>query len=209
MTTAQNPLIAAFRSETIIDRQIDEFIGIIKGVMADGMVTQSEVEFLLSWMDSNRKAANLWPAKALYPRLATALVGGKMSIEAESDILGLLMSTVGGNIAPQNGIHSDSTALPLTNPHPNILFSDQAFCFTGAFHSGSRRWCEDQISQRGGIAASGVTKKLNYLVIGDIGNENWLHSTHGRKIEKAVAYNDSGGRIAIVGEEHWFNHLRQ
>lgn len=209
MTTADNPLIGAFRSEAIIDRQIDEFIGIIKGVMADGMVTQSEVEFMLAWMDTNRHAANLWPAKALYPRLAAAMAGGKMNIEAESEILGLLMSAVGGNTAPQNGAHSNSTSLPLTNPHPAILFSGQVFCFTGAFHSGSRRWCEDQISTRGGSAVANITKKLNYLVIGDIGNQNWLHSTHGRKIEKAVAYINDGNRIAIVSEEHWFEQLSQ
>jgi hypothetical protein len=52
-----------------------------------------------------------------------------------------------------------------------------------------------------------VVQALDYLVIGDIGNENWAHSTHGRKIEKAIAYNFSGCRIAIVSEEHWLAHL--
>lgn len=47
MTTDPN-LITAFRNEAVTDRQIDELIGIIKGVLADGMVSQGEVEFLLS-----------------------------------------------------------------------------------------------------------------------------------------------------------------
>lgn len=175
--------------------------------MADGMVTQAEVEFLLAWMDANRKAANLWPAKALYPRLAAAIAAGPMSLADESELLGLLVKTVGGNTAPRYGNSSDSSKLPLTEPIQPVSFHGQIFCFTGAFNAGSRQWCHDQVERRGGQPASGITKKLNYLVVGDVGNENWLHSTHGRKIEKAIGYNSAGGRIAIVGEEHWFAHL--
>jgi hypothetical protein len=42
------------------------------------------------------------------------------------------------------------------------------------------------------------------LVIGEIGSQDWLHSTHGRKIEKAIEYNDTGAKIAIVPEKHWY-----
>jgi hypothetical protein len=52
-----------------------------------------------------------------------------------------------------------------------------------------------------------ITKDLNYLVIGEVGSRDWIHSTHGRKIEKAIDYNDRGCRIAIVTEQHWHNFL--
>jgi NAD-dependent DNA ligase len=207
MGSTENPLINVFRSGAIADRQVDELIGIIKGVMADGMVTQDEVNFLVSWMNANRQAAALWPAKALYPRLAEVVAKGSMSLAEEGELLEMLSKTVGGNTAPQSGLHSDSTSLPLTHPPHPIAFEGQVFCFTGAFNAGTRTWCTGQIEQRGGIAANNITKKLNYLVIGDIGNENWLHSTHGRKIEKAIEYNNDGCVIHIVSEEHWFNHL--
>jgi NAD-dependent DNA ligase len=207
MDQIQNALIGAFRSESIVDRQIDELIGIIKGILADGLVTQEEVQFLLAWMDANKKAKNLWPASAIYPHLASAMSKGEMDIRDESEVLALLVSVVGGNTAPRFGSGSDSTALPLTIPAPQIIFAGKVFCFTGAFQSGSRRWCEEQIEKRGGSSVSNITKKLNYLVIGDIGNDNWLHSTHGRKIEKAVEYIDSGVSIHIVAEQHWCDHL--
>jgi hypothetical protein len=44
-------------------------------------------------------------------------------------------------------------------------------------------------------------------VIGEIGSRDWIHSTHGRKIEKAMDYNGRGCRIAIVGEQHWHGYL--
>ena len=203
------PLIQAFRSEAIVDRQIDELIGMIKGVMADGMVHQGEVEFLLEWMSANRKVCDQWPAKAIYPRLVTALADGHMDMDEEREIMDLLLSTVGGNTAPQYGEASNSTILPYTMPAPVITFSGAIFCFTGKFTSGSRQWCESQIVAKGGTPSSTITKKLNYLVIGEIGSRDWMHSTHGRKIEKAIAYNDDGGAIAIVGERHWFEHLAQ
>jgi hypothetical protein len=135
-------LVTAFRNEAATDRQIDELIGIIKGVLADGMVSQGEVEFLISWMDTNRRAANLWPAKVLYPRLAAAMADGRLDLEEESEILELLTKTVGGNTAPQFGNASDSTRLPFTEPALPIQFPGQVFCFTGAFNSGNEHMAE-------------------------------------------------------------------
>lgn len=203
----EDPRIPFYRHTAVADRQIDELIGIVKGVMADGMVTQGEVEFLLRWMETNRHAANLWPAKALYPRLAQVAAKGFMTLHEEGDMLDLLMKTVGGNTAPQLGFQSNSTKLPLSEPLSPLSFNGRAFCFTGAFHSGTRDWCHSQVASRGGRSSSGITKKLDYLVIGHIGNESWVHSTHGRKIEKAVQYNSAGSGIVIVSEEHWYSHL--
>jgi hypothetical protein len=202
-----DPRIPIYRHAAVADRQIDELIGIVKGVMADGMVTQGEVEFLLRWMETNRQAANLWPAKALYPRLAQIVTKGFMSLHEEGEMLELLMKTVGGNTAPQIGFSSNSTKLPLTEPINRLSFEGRSFCFTGVFHSGTRDWCHSQVAGRGGRSSGSITKKLDYLVIGDIGNETWAHSTHGRKIEKAIQYNATGCNIAIVSEEHWYSHL--
>lgn len=206
-TSVDESLIRVYRHTAIADRQIDELIGIVKGVMADGMVTQGEVEFLLRWMETNRQAANVWPAKALYPRLAQVATKGFMTLHEEGEMLDLLMKTVGGNTASQTGHASNSTKLPLTEPLGRLSFDARAFCFTGTFHSGTREWCHSQVTSRGGRSIGNITKKLDYLVIGDIGNESWAHSTHGRKIEKAVEYNSMGCSIAIVSEEYWYSHL--
>lgn len=201
------PLLKAFRSEAIVDRQIDELIGLIKGIMADGMVHQGEVEFLLAWMETNKATLDKWPAKAIYPRLVAALRDSRMDLEEEREIMDLLMGTVGGNTALLIGEVSNSTSLPYTKPAPVITFSESAFCFTGKFASGTRQWCEQRVSELGGVTQGNVTKSLKYLVIGEIGSRDWLHSTHGRKIEKAIELNEAGATIHVVGEQHWFEHL--
>ena len=207
MDNNAQPMQRAFRSNAIIDRQIDELIGLIKGVLADGMVHQGEVEFLLQWMEANQEARDQWPAKAIYPRLLTVLEDGIVDLDEEFEVMELLLATVGGNTATFHGEASDSTALPYTNPVPVITFEQKTFCFTGKFASGSRQWCEQVTMQVGGRHTNGVTKSLNYLVIGEIGSRDWIHSTHGRKIEKAIGYIDGGVGIVIVSEQHWYESI--
>ena len=151
----------------------------------------------------------LWPAKAIYPRLAATLSGSGLQSNDAAEILNLLRSTVCSATTPgKNTLPGQaSTSLPFSS-HSPVTFQGKYFCFTGTFQSGTRMWCQTQIEQRGGICLNGITKKLNYLVVGVTGNENWLHSTHGRKIEKAISYQESGCELAILSEEHWYSHLQ-
>lgn len=201
------PIPRAFNAQAVADRQIDELIGLIKGILADGEVQQAEAEFLLQWMEANRGVCKTWPASVLFPRLSAALMDGVLDAAEESELMGLLLRTVGGNTAPTSGGTSDATGLPLTDPVPEIEFAGRRFCFTGQFYSGSRDWCMSQIEMRGGVAQPKVTKALHYLVIGELGSEEWRHSTHGRKIETAVRYVGEGLPIGIIGEAHWINAL--
>ena len=57
----------------------------------------------------------------------------------------------------------------------------------------------------GGTNAKGVTKTLNYLVLGTYVTDSWIHESYGRKIEKAMEYRSGGMPLLIVSEEHWVN----
>lgn len=99
---------------------------------------------------------------------------------------------------------SDSCQPRLT---ASYIFGNTGGCFafltTGVMAYGPRKICEAAVLDRGGSAASGVSKKVSYLVIGSIGNEQWRHSSHGVKIVKAVDLRDAGAPIAIISEDHW------
>lgn len=196
----------AFRYHAVTERQIDEMLGLCKGIMADGAVCQGEAEFLLQWIEANRQAAGQWPASVIYPRLSAMLADGVLDGEEERELLRLLGEVVGFN-APAVGESSGSSSLPLCRPAPMIRFQGATFCFTGKFFSGTRAWCEEQVIVRGGTPASAITKKLDYLVIGEIGSRDWLHSTFGTKIQKAVEYRESGVGLSIVDERFWCEAL--
>ncbi|MGF6489285.1 NAD-dependent DNA ligase [Pseudomonas frederiksbergensis] len=95
------------------------------------------------------------------------------------------------------------TSLPLDNPAPSLSWADRMFLFTGIMAYGPRKECESLIIERGGLIGGSVSKKIHYLVVGSIGNDQWLHSTYGTKIKRAVELRESGVPIAIISEEYW------
>lgn len=111
----------AIRAAAVRDRQVDELIGLVKGVLADGHVAEGEARFLLDWLTTNVDARDTWPASALYPRLARALSDDRLDADEASELLALLAQTVGGN-APARGEASMATALPLDDPPPRSRF---------------------------------------------------------------------------------------
>jgi len=201
------PVIKAFRGAAVLDRKVDEYIGVVKGMTADGTIHQGQLEYLLAWLRSNGEVASVWPASIVYEKLRSVLAKGRLDEADERVMLDLLLATVGGNTAPARGEASDSTALPFCSPTPRIVFPSRVFCFTGKFEWGTRDDCESAVMERGGTCKGNITKKLNYLVVGDVGSRDWLHSTYGRKIEQAVAYRDAGVPLAIVSERQWAESL--
>lgn len=197
---------ASLNKETTLFRQIDELIGLIKGVMADGAVHQSEVEFLVKWLEKNKDTLDQWPAVAIFPRLKAALSDGSLDGEEEKEIRDLLHVAL-----EQNSVReaNDAANIPYTTPVPEVQFANRTFCFTGKFQSGSRPWCVSQIIARGGIAASKLTQNVNYLIVGELNSGSWAKDKHGRKIGKAIKYRDAGAKIAILSEQNWFEQLKQ
>ncbi len=60
------------------------------------------------------------------------------------------------------------------------------FLFTGVMAYGPRKSFEVLVLERGGEIAMGVSKKVHYLMVGEIGNDQWLHSTYGKKKSKKL-----------------------
>jgi NAD-dependent DNA ligase len=81
--------------------------------------------------------------------------------------------------------------------------------FTGKFAFGPRADCERQVIKLGAACERAITHRTRYLVIGTFGSRDWVHTSFGRKIEKAVQYRDDGHPLAIVAEDHWASSLPQ
>lgn len=200
------PLNRAFNALRLQDRAIDELLGISKGIILDKVVNQKEAENLVTWIEVNCNVINKWPAKALYGRIKEMLADGVLDDDEKIELFDLLSKTTGGVLVDKFS-GNFSTALPLDDPPPRIIFEGRCFCLTGKFFYGGRRKCEQEIIDRGGFPKSSPSRKTDYLVIGEIGSTDWIHSTHGRKIEKAMELRDAGQPLAIVSEKHWIDHI--
>jgi len=201
------PLNRCFNAACLSDRAIDELVGVCRGVAADGVITLDEARLVLKWAEENRDAAGSWPADILYARIREMLVDHALDDQEQSELLSLLREITGGDVPLKQRVASYSSQLPLTKPAPAIQFPGRQFCMTGKFIFGSRRRCHEVISAKGGEAQGTPTSRTDFVVIGAIGSTNWIHSTHGRKIETAVKFQRQGLRIAIVSEEHWVSFL--
>ena len=127
---------------------------------------------------------------------------GLLDVEEQRELIATLIEVTGAP-ACDASVKRGSTALPLCAPLPKVIFPDRLFCFTGKFVSGSRAHVQGAVISLGAEVKDSPTNKTHYLVIGSIGSTDWIHSTHGRKIEKAVKLRNEGQPIHIVAEEYW------
>ncbi|SME96620.1 BRCT domain-containing protein [Desulfovibrio gilichinskyi] len=198
-------LISRFNIAMRDDRDADELIGLCRGLLADGVVVEAEARFLLNWIDEHDTCLCHWHGRILKERLEEYLADDVWTEEEQENFCELARKVVGvesveGEAIPRSG----ATTLPLTIPEPSMVFENEIFVVTGKFATGVRNKVADMITSRGGEVKSGVSKLVDYLVIGDLSSPNWKHSSYGRKIEKAIDLRDQGSEIYIVSEEHWF-----
>lgn len=191
-------------SERLSSRQIDEAIGLARGLLADGKLTQDEVEFLQKWLAANLAISDQPVMRILYDRVNAALADGILDAEETTDLFSTLEQFARRDF--ELGEALKSTTLPLDAPPPELVFPGHRYCFTGTFTYGPRVMCEEAVQDRGGMVGS-LTKKVDYLVIGAYATDSWKHSTFGNKIIKACEWRDGGAPIKIVSEEWWTIHL--
>jgi len=197
------PVNRQYNAARVADRTVDELIGICKGMIADGVINEGEARFLVQWLDEHRRLSQSWPVNVLSERIARMLQDNIIDEQERQELFELLAQVVGQQKEAIPAALDTSTRLPLTIPAPSIVFPQRRFCFTGKFYFGTRKACAEAITIRGGLIDETVLAGTMYLVIGEIGSRDWIHSTHGRKIEAAIEWNSKGSGIGIVSEEHW------
>jgi hypothetical protein len=200
------PVIRGYNASRRLDRSVHEAIGLVRGVIADGVITPAEVELIAAWLIQNQEAAAIWPVNVVLNRVSEIMLDGKVDAEERADFLVLLRDLVGAG-AEVGVVDSAPTRLPLTQPPPPVQFGGRTFVFTGRFLYGTRRACWRAVAELGGSYEDAVTQRTDYLVIGSAGSADWVHSSHGRKIEKAVWAIEQGHRLLIISEEHWVKHI--
>jgi NAD-dependent DNA ligase len=195
-----------FFAARIAERAISELLGLCKGMVCDGVITDGEAEGLRRWMRANPAATSTYPASVLSQRLLTIFADCRVDDEERADLLDLLRSVTGDTPEMDQPMNL-ATRLPLDDPPPAIAFPGTEFVFTDRMLYGTRRNCEESVIARGSRVGSSVTRRSGVLVIGVLGSAAWKESTHGTKIIRAVELKQSGHPIRIVNEDHWLAQL--
>ncbi|MFN7157890.1 MAG: hypothetical protein ACK4MR_04250 [Erythrobacter cryptus] len=77
-------------SDRISSRQIDELIGLARGLCADGVINDAEAEFLQSWLIANSDITDQPIIRDLLDRVSIMLSDGDFSQDERIELLELL-----------------------------------------------------------------------------------------------------------------------
>lgn len=181
-------------------------VGLVRGVIADGKVTEDEAARLSEWAKSNPDIAARYPANLLARRLERIFMDGRVD-GAERRRLGAMLTQLAENPHGVGGEYPLATDLPLTHPPPDIVFKGQTFVFGGEMAYGPVHACEREVIELGGVCERAVSRRTDYLVIGAIAAADWYQGSFGGLIDEVVQYRSRGVPIAIVTEEQWSDAL--
>ncbi len=175
--------------DRLASRQVDELIGLARGLCADGVINDPEAEFLQSWLVANADASDQPILRDLLDRVSVMLRDGDFSTDERTELFELLEGLTGGRI--ELGETLKSSDLPICTPKPDLRFQGVKYCFTGTFAFGERKRCEAAIQELGAQTGS-LTRQTQVLVIGAYATPSWKHSSMGNKIMKAVDMREQG-----------------
>ncbi len=176
---------------------------LVAGIASDGEISVEELKGLSVWLEKHEHLRRCWPYDEI-ESLVTSVLSDKKIDPDEHKILmtffGEFVSILDNKTIVSPVFLEGSNIVGLCAVCPEIAFSDAVFCLTGQSHKYTRIEFEELIFSLGGKAASGVSKKVNYLVVGADGNPCWAYACYGRKVEKAVELRRAGHTIVIVHE---------
>lgn len=187
-------------------KAVNTLYGLIMGIMADGKIADEEIHFLNLWLHDNDSFTHAFPLNAVKRRVKDILADGIITQDERDDFQRLLSTIIGGTFQESGSTGGLSTGYKAEEPD-QLNFEGSKFCLTGAFATGTRGKCESIIIELGGVPAKSVTKDLDYLVIGALASRDWIASSHGRKIEKALYYQEQGQPVTILSEETWVRFI--
>lgn len=196
------PLNTRFNRARRADRDVSEFLGLAKGVLADGVVTDHEAEMVARWLASHSDVLERWPINVLAGRMHRIFQDGRVDEDERKELDEILEQVIGSASGLVAG-EDTATSLPLDLPPPQLVWPGAVVVFTGKCAFGTRAECQRYVALLGASCETDVTRRTTHLIVGTFGSRDWAHTSFGRKIEKAVEGRANTGRPFIVGEDYW------
>lgn len=164
-----------------------DFLSLCEMIVANGRVDALEAMSVLQYVEEHDKLQGDPLLDKVCSLLTAALVDGDIDERESNQLVGLLQ----GVINPC----SDGVA------HRQVQIEGKKFCLSGTFYHGSKECIKQFILQNGGQVLSGVSKKCDYVVVGDEGSDAWTTKNYGSKVKKALELQSKGDDIQIVSED--------
>lgn len=159
--------------------------GILDGIVCNQEVNQKEVESLSTWLKQNDYLKDVYPYDKVLLEVNRVLEDDVLTEEESKYILNIFNEIVN----------------PDFNNDEKVEFNGKTFCLTGEFKSATKQEISKKLQQLGAIEKTGVSSKLNYLIIGSVGSDAWKFGKIGGKQAKALELIEKGANIRIIDED--------
>jgi len=183
--------------------------GLCHGIIANGVIKDEEIIELNKWLNENEHLNTFYPYDEIRSLLLSILSDGKIEEEEKTVLLAYFNQFVNLNNTEVedkiNQLTKEVTISGLCTSEPNVEFEGKTFCVTGILQRGNRDTLKERIIELGGIPTDSVSKKTDYLIVGDNGNPAWAFSCYGRKVEKALQMRKEGHTIVMIHEFDFFD----
>lgn len=185
--------------------------GICHGIISDGIINDKEIYELDKWLQQNEHLTSYYPYDELRSLILSIISDGKIDDDEKTVLKAFFKHFVKvENQQINNKIEDDIIDINiggLCTSEPEVEFIGKTFCVTGVLNRGNRQELKNQIEKLGGITVDNVSKKTDYLIVGDNGNPAWAFACYGRKVEKALNYRKEGHTIMLIHEFDFFDIL--
>jgi NAD-dependent DNA ligase len=191
-----------YYNSTTADLQVLQ--GICHGILSDAYVNADEVKALRNWLEEHKHLNSYYPYDEISSLVSSVLADGVIDTQERirltayfKEFVNLTDDQLTQKIALDT---ADITVSGICTNNPDISFDGKTFCLTGLFNRGTRQEAAEAISNIGGIVVKTVSKKTDYLIIGESGNPCWAFACYGRKVEQAITLRKKGSRVALIHE---------
>jgi NAD-dependent DNA ligase len=190
----------------VADRLVAELLGVCKGLVCDGVISDGEVTGFKRWLGAHSDVLAAYPGSVLAERVVSIMADGVVDEEERKELYELLCEVTGETDAHNEPMNL-STRHFFDAPPPAVTFDRMEFVFTGRMLYGTRKECEQAVIERGGRCQTHVTARTAFLVVGPIASKAWLQSSYGTKLLTAGELKEKGYPIHVVAEDHWIQQL--
>ncbi len=178
-------------SEVTISTQI--LSGILKGIRSDGVITLQECNALSKWLYEHDYLRGHYPFDKIMELLDDILEDNHVTDEESQ----YLLSEIDKILNPVASLKTQICSV-----------KGMTICLSGTFSHGSKSKVEEYIKERGGIIVGSVSKKLNILIVGDMGCDAYAHDNYGTKFRRAKELIEQGCSILIIKEEDFYTQIK-
>lgn len=189
------------------NRAIEHLMGLITGLVADGQLNDLEIKMLSTWVASHPEVTNEYPGSIIALKVKEVLEDGIITEDERFHLLNMLLQLASTDFSSTGSATAEVLKLPIDDSvSPD--FTRTTVCFSGDFVYGTRACCFKLAEKVGSKCTDSLTRKVNVLVIGTRVSPDWIHTSHGRKIQQAVELQSAGHKIQIISERRWLDLMK-